>query len=60
MAKISLLILGALLTVVFSHKIAPSRVEIVEKNFNEIISVDLKKANEDIKFVVSIYLYLNF
>ena len=55
MMKFSLFILGALLTVAFSRKIAPPRVDIVEKNFNEIISVNLKKANEDIRFVVSIF-----
>jgi len=59
--KFSLFILGALLTVAFSHKVAhPAKVELIkiEKNFNEIISVDLKKANEDIKFVALVRIHL--
>ena len=50
MTGFRLSLLAALLAVAISHKIAP-----VEKNFNEIISVNLKKANEDIRFVVSSY-----
>ena len=59
MIRFHLFILGAILSVALSDKIVPERVELVEKDFNEIISVDLKNANEDIKFVVST-LHQNF
>lgn len=53
MTGFRLSLLAALLAVAISHKIAP-----VEKNFNEIISVNLKKANEDIRFVAQIRIHL--